>query len=72
MITEINCETGEVITREPNAEELAQLAIDEERTANEKAELAAKECSNAKQSLIASDSPPMKPHYCWEPTNDPR
>jgi ribosomal protein L16 Arg81 hydroxylase len=45
MITEVNCETGEVITREPNAEELAQAAIDQKRTEDEVAELNAKEAT---------------------------
>jgi hypothetical protein len=45
MITEVNCETGEVITREPNDEELAQAAIDQKRTEDEIAELNAKEAT---------------------------
>lgn len=51
MITEINCETGEVTTREPNAEELAQAAIDQKRTEDEAAELNAKEA--AKQAVLS-------------------
>jgi hypothetical protein len=50
MITTVNCETGEVTTRELNADELAQQVIDQERTANEEAELAAK--TTAKQVVL--------------------
>lgn len=50
MITTVNCETGEVTTRELNADELAQQVIDQERTANEEAELAAK--TAAKQAVL--------------------
>ena len=46
----INCETGEVIERELNAEELAQEAIDEAAEAAKAAELAAK--AQARQALL--------------------
>jgi hypothetical protein len=43
MITNVNCETGEVTTRELNAEELAQAVIDQKRTEDEVVALNAKE-----------------------------
>lgn len=46
----INCETGEVIERELNEEELAQQAIDEAATGARAAEEAAK--AQARQALL--------------------
>jgi ribosomal protein L16 Arg81 hydroxylase len=50
MITEVNCETGEVTTREPNAEELAQIAIDQKRTEDEVTAINAKDAT--KQAVL--------------------
>jgi hypothetical protein len=47
----VNCETGEVVQRELNAEELAQQAIDEVDVAARKAEAATK--ATAKAALLA-------------------
>jgi hypothetical protein len=47
QVTIINGETGEVIVRDANAEELAQIAIDEARYAAQKAEAEAKETAKA-------------------------
>jgi hypothetical protein len=50
-ITEVNCETGEVIERELNADEIAQRKIDAD---NEKAnQLAIAEAAKAKAALLA-------------------
>lgn len=49
-ITEINCETGEVITREPNEEEIEQAKKDAENYKKNIALLQAKE--NAKNELL--------------------
>ena len=46
----INCETGETIERELNAEELAQQAIDEAAAQAREAEATAKEA--ARQALL--------------------
>ena len=51
MKTIVNCETGEVIERELNAEELAQQAIDEADSLAKKAE--AKVKAKAKADLLA-------------------
>ena len=45
----VNCETGEEIVRELNAEELAQQAIDAANAAAKKAEAEAKPTKPAKQ-----------------------
>jgi hypothetical protein len=50
MITTVNCETGEVTTRELNADELAQAAKDEQRTEDEVTALNAKDA--AKQAVL--------------------
>jgi ParB-like chromosome segregation protein Spo0J len=50
-ITEVNCETGKVIERELNADEIAQRKIDAD---NEKAnQLAIAEAAKAKAALLA-------------------
>jgi hypothetical protein len=46
----INCETGETVERELNAEEIAQQVIDEAEIAVQQAEAAAKE--SARQALL--------------------
>ena len=50
MKTIVNCETGEVVQRELNAEELAQQAIDEVDVAARKAEAETK--ATAKAALL--------------------
>ena len=50
MKTIVNCETGEVVQRELNAEELAQQAIDEVDVAARKAEAEAK--AQAKAAIL--------------------
>jgi hypothetical protein len=47
QIKEVNCETGEEIVRDANAEELAQMAIDAENAAASKAEAEAKATQKA-------------------------
>jgi ParB-like chromosome segregation protein Spo0J len=50
-ITEVNCETGEVIERELSADEIKQRKIDAD---NEKArQLAVSEAADAKAALLA-------------------
>ena len=50
-ITEVNCETGEVIERELNADEIKQRKIDAD---NEKAnQLAIAQAADAKAALLA-------------------
>ncbi len=50
MKTIVNCETGEVVKRELNAEEIAQQKIDEVGVAARKAEAEAK--ATARQALL--------------------
>lgn len=45
QITIVNCETGEEIVRDANAEEIAQMEIDAANAEARKAELEAKEAS---------------------------
>ena len=42
QVKEYNCETGEEIIRDANAEEIAQMKIDAQRLASQKADLEAK------------------------------
>ncbi len=46
-ITQINAETNEIIEREPNAEEIAQMEIDAAHTITKKAEEEAKAAKRA-------------------------
>ena len=50
QIKEVNCETGEEIIRDANAEELAQMEIDAANAKARKAEAEAKE--NAKAAIL--------------------
>ena len=43
----VNCETGEEIVRDANAEEIAQIKLDADNYATEKAEADAKETAKA-------------------------
>jgi hypothetical protein len=45
QIKEVNCETGEEIVRDANAEEIAQMELDAAEAAARKAEAEAKETS---------------------------
>ena len=51
QVKEYNCETGEEIIRDANAEEIAQMEIDAEKFAAELAEATAK--ATAKAALLA-------------------
>lgn len=51
MITIVNCETGETIEREPNADELAQMELD--RIEAEKFEQAKAEAETKRAEAIA-------------------
>jgi hypothetical protein len=51
QIKEVNCETGEEIVRDANAEEIAQMEIDAANAAARKAEAEAK--ATAKAALLA-------------------
>jgi predicted flap endonuclease-1-like 5' DNA nuclease len=47
QIKEVNCETGEEIVRDANAEEIAQMELDAVNHAAQKAEAEAKETARA-------------------------
>lgn len=50
QVKEYNCETGEEIIRDANAEEIAQMEIDAQKLANEKTEAQAQ--ATAKAALL--------------------
>ena len=50
QVKEYNCETGEEIIRDANAKEIAQMEIDSQKLASEKAEAEAK--ALAKSALL--------------------
>jgi hypothetical protein len=55
QIKEYNCETGEEIIRDANAEEIAQMKIDAQKLASEQAEVEAKaQAKTAAQAKLAA------------------